>query len=133
MVLELTAVVISLNCQTQMGENQWSYLSKKTYKINKYNNIWIIIYKQGLDCLRVQIIKIKCVRYRIPAQKKKKKKEDVKCRKHQSRCIIASWWLLNSYYCDSSLFLMGSHTRILLLREEEIPFEIDLITKPFFK
>ena len=130
MVLELTAVVISLNCQAQMGENQWSCLSKKTYKINKYNNIWIIIYKQGLDCLRVQIIKIKCVRYGIPAPPKKK---DVKCRKHQSRCIIASWWLLNSYFCDSSLFLMGSHTCILLLREEEIPFEIYLITKPFFK
>ena len=34
-VLKLTSVLISLNSQAQMGENQWSYLSKKTYKINK--------------------------------------------------------------------------------------------------
>ena len=71
MVLELTAVLISVISQDQMEENQWSCLSKKTYKINKKNNIWIIIYKQGLDSLRVQIIKIKYVRCRILAQKKK--------------------------------------------------------------
>ena len=71
MVLELTVVLISLISQDQMEENQWSCLLKKTYKINKKNNIWIIIYKQGLDSLRVQIIKIKYVRCRIPAQKRK--------------------------------------------------------------
>ena len=31
-------------------------------------------------------------------KKKKKKKNDVKCRKHQNRCTIASGWLLNSYF-----------------------------------
>ena len=41
-VLELTALVISLNSQAQIGENQWSCLSQKPYKINKKKNIRII-------------------------------------------------------------------------------------------
>ena len=41
-VLELTALVISLNSQARMGENRWSCLSQKPYKINKKINIRII-------------------------------------------------------------------------------------------